>query len=189
MASITGIERVYNLTSLQEGMLYHSVIENNTQDYIVQTCMNIDGNLRTDLVEKSLQLLSLKHDVLRTLIFYRKVARPRQVILKDRIVEIVHFNITNEKDEEKNERLVSIREADRDRGFDLEKDPLLRITLVRINDNKYEMIWTFHHIIMDGWCLSLLYGDFMQFYNQLEKGVSFEELKTKILKDKKHTRR
>ena len=189
MASITGIERVYNLTSLQEGMLYHSVIENNTQDYIVQTCMNIDGNLRTDLVEKSLQLLSLKHDVLRTLIFYRKVARPRQVILKDRIVEIVHFNITNEKDEEKNERLVSIREADRDRGFDLEKDPLLRITLVRIDDNKYEMIWTFHHIIMDGWCLSLLYGDFMQFYNQLEKGVSFEELKTKILKDKKHTRR
>lgn len=189
MANISGIERVYNLSPLQEGMLYHSVTEKNTLDYVVQTSMHVEGNLITELLETSVKLLSEKHDVLRSLIFYSKANRPKQVIVKDRVAEIVHFNLTQEEKNTQEERLDEIRKADLNRGFDLEKDSLLRITVVHVDENVYEMIWTFHHIIMDGWCLSLLYGDFIQFYNQLEEGKSYEAIREEIIAEKKTVRR
>ena len=56
----------------------------------------------------------------------------------------------------------------REQGFDLEKGPLLRTALFKTGASSYRLIWGFHHILMDGWCLSIIYNDLVTFYCHLK---------------------
>ena len=55
-------------------------------------------------------------------------------------------------------RLDALAEAERARGFDLREAPLLRMTVVRTGEQCFELIYTNHHILMDGWSNSQLMG-------------------------------
>ncbi|MEC0249603.1 condensation domain-containing protein, partial [Paenibacillus chitinolyticus] len=70
------------------------------------------------------------------------------------------------------------------RGFDLAQDPLLRVHHVVLSKDRYQLIWNFHHIIMDGWCLSTVYGEFNRLYKALQKGALPSDLKKQVIKDK-----
>ncbi|HGE5782492.1 TPA: amino acid adenylation domain-containing protein, partial [Bacillus pseudomycoides] len=57
------------------------------------------------------------------------------------------------------------------RGFDLENDSLIRVALIHLENEPSQLVISFHHIIMDGWCMSILMNDLSQFYSQLESGI------------------
>src|SRR5690606_8362791 len=57
---------------------------------------------------------------------------------------------------------------DKSRGFNLNKDVLMRISVLKATDNEYYLIWTFHHIIMDGWSRGVLVEEFYTIYNSLQ---------------------
>ncbi|MBV2240836.1 hypothetical protein KQR57_10540 [Bacillus inaquosorum] len=54
------------------------------------------------------------------------------------------------------------------------RGPLMRIAIFRIEDRKYHLIWSFHHIVMDGWCLSLITKEVFEHYNALQEGRETE---------------
>ncbi|WP_411268961.1 condensation domain-containing protein, partial [Pseudomonas chlororaphis] len=58
----------------------------------------------------------------------------------------------------------SLATAERQRGFELDAVPLLRLTLVRLDDQRHHLIYTNHHILMDGWSNSQLLGEVLQRY-------------------------
>ena len=58
--------------------------------------------------------------------------------------------------------ILNYKKTDRDRGFQLDQDILMRVSLLQINDNEYELIWSNHHILMDGWCISIINNDFFE---------------------------
>ncbi|MGA3828251.1 condensation domain-containing protein, partial [Pseudomonas chlororaphis] len=62
------------------------------------------------------------------------------------------------------EALDSLAAAERRRGFELDVVPLLRLTLVRLDDQRHHLIYTDHHILMDGWSNSQLLGEVLQRY-------------------------
>ncbi|KAF6578836.1 hypothetical protein H6F38_36740, partial [Paenibacillus sp. EKM208P] len=59
---------------------------------------------------------------------------------------------------------------DQQRGFDLAKDALMRVSILRTSDDSYHFVWSFHHIIMDGWCLSLVTNEVFGGYTALVEG-------------------
>src|SRR5262249_123786 len=63
-------------------------------------------------------------------------------------------------------------QIDKQRGFNLAKDALMRVSILRTGDQMYRFIWSFHHIVMDGWCLPLLtgevFGSYFAFIEQRE---------------------
>ncbi|MGM9978728.1 MAG: amino acid adenylation domain-containing protein, partial [Clostridium sp.] len=175
--NIENISEIFSLTSMQEGMLYHKLLDNKATSYIIQHIYKFDGNLNIGKLKESIEIISEKYKALQTAIVYKNLKKPRQVVLNNRIIE---FNLLELGDS----NLEDIRNCDINRGFDLENDSLMRITLVKVAENKYNMIWTFHHIIMDGWCLSLVFGDLIRYYGLLISGKSKEQLKSELNKEK-----
>ena len=61
-------------------------------------------------------------------------------------------------------------EADRGRGFELDKAPLMRLALARIGQARHVFIWTCHHLLTDGWSLGLLLRECLATYQALSAG-------------------
>lgn len=162
------VERIYPLTAMQEGMLFHEIAGDKDTAYIVQSVYRTGKNFRPEYMERISKLLGTKHEMLRTSIMYKRVREPRQVLLKKRDIEYQYIDMRNVDDLE--EKLTSYSKADIKRGFNLEEDSLLRISVIRCKEGEYRIYMCFHHIIMDGWCMSLLMNDIAQLYGQMLEG-------------------
>ena len=176
------IENVYALTPLQEGMLYHYLLDKETTAYVVQMIIRFDFPLDDVLAKKAFELLTERYDALRTLIFHEKASTPQQVVLKKREVDyrIVNFENCALGGEEYLECISD----DVKRGFDLQKDPLIRMTHIITSDNEERLVWTMHHIIVDGWSINILFSKYSDYYSALRDGISFEELHEKVQKER-----
>lgn len=175
------VEAIYPLTPLQEGMFYHKLLNEVGSEYIEQATWRMEQPLLIPQFEESLALLARKHNVLRTRIVTPKSSDvPWQVIVKEQKTECVIKDYTNVTKEEEDE--ISKREAKRDidRGFDFAKDGLFRVTILNFGNNRAKVIWTFHHILMDGWCMSILINDFALFYEELTEGVDKKVIEQRI---------
>ncbi|MCL2163373.1 MAG: amino acid adenylation domain-containing protein [Oscillospiraceae bacterium] len=172
------VEKIYGLTPLQEGMLYQNLLNESSTEFIIQLALQYRGLLEIEIVRQSLDLLSVKHEALRTAFITTKAGHSWQTILRDRKIELY---LTHAEDDAETE---AQKKADVARGFDLKNDSLLRVGVICKKDGESVILWTIHHIIMDGWCLSLLYGDFYGFYKKLLNGYSYETLLKEIKKEK-----
>lgn len=181
------VEQIYSLTYMQEGMLYHKLLEDKSAEHIVQSVMKITGRLNVINIDYSLQLLSNRFEALRTLFLYRKVHKPRQAVLRQRKIETEVIDISGVLSHEREKKLHEIKKEDIERGFDLEKDSLMRVKVVRADTDIYYMVWSFHHIILDGWSLALVFETFMNYYAKLQKGLLKYELNAKINHIKSNT--
>ena len=168
------IQDIYSLTPLQEGMLYHYNSEPDSTGYILQSVYDIDFELREDMLGNAIKLLAARYDVLRTTILYEKVKTPRQVVLKEKPVECIITDCTECKAEEIPEIVSKIVRKDLLRGFNLQKDSLIRFTYIKCPDKKSKLLFSIHHIIIDGWCNKLLLNKLMEYYSLLVGGVSFD---------------
>lgn len=157
------IEEIYPLTPMQEGLLYESLVQKDRDDhpYVIQSRYDISANLQVEHFKNSWQKIVGRHQLLRTAFAYEKAKKPVQVVLRHRPVP---FKLM-EMDAVPNETTDQIAIRDLNKGFDLQKDPLMRITLIRMADGSYHMIWTHHHIIMDGWSLSIIERELFELYH------------------------
>ena len=178
------IENIYSLTPLQEGMLFQCLEETSSSEYIVQNEFKITGKVFENEIKLALDLVAEKHSVLRTAIVHEKLTKPRQIVLKDRKIEFATQDFRNLSEEECLAEYESWKERDVKRNFNLKTDPLMRVALIYFSEDDSRLVFTYHHIIMDGWSLSILYGDFLKYYRCLVEGTSVEEL-TSIMQDEK----
>ncbi len=178
VGNLDRVEQIYPLTYLQQGMAFHWLANKHSSEYIIQHRFNRIEGLNVDNVKAAGKLLAKKHEVLRTSIVYKGLSEPRQIIVKDRCIEIRVENV--EEYDNPEGAVLNCMEQDVQRGFDLTTDPLFRIHLIRVENQQFEMIWTFHHIIVDGWCIAILLGDFTEFYNRLKAGEEYEAIQREL---------
>ncbi|MEL7002247.1 MAG: condensation domain-containing protein [Bacteroidota bacterium] len=168
--SENSIKDIYELSPLQEGLLFHSLLNPDADAYFRQVSYRLHGQLDVSLIERSFNVLSERHDALRTVFNYSEDRPPLQIVLKKREVDF-HFKDLIESGKNSVEKqLKEFKQKDRDRSFDLSKDVLIRISLFRLEDGLYELIWSDHHILMDGWCRSILAEEFVSIYSDLLNG-------------------
>ncbi|MCU0286176.1 MAG: amino acid adenylation domain-containing protein, partial [Acidobacteria bacterium] len=161
-----GLEDIYTLTPMQEGMLFHALIDEKSYSYFEQTSYRLEGELDIPLVEKSLNELFKRHDILRTAFVYKDCERRVQVVLKDRSVDFYYEDISHIPDRDEMENFVQAFKAkDKDRSFDLSKGTLMRVSILKLGNQEYEFTWSFHHILMDGWCVGIINSEFFEIYN------------------------
>lgn len=166
------IQNVYSLSPMQEGMLFSYQFNKDENLYFEQAIIKIDGKLSLEIFQQAFNLLIRKHDVLRTVFTYQKTQIPRQIVLKNREARVFYRDLSQLDGEECFQTVRQYAEEDRKRGFDIGKDLLIRITLFKTGDNSYQAVWSFHHIIMDGWCFGILVKDFLDLYEQTSRGLS-----------------
>lgn len=165
------LKDVYPLSPMQEGMLFHSILDPESDHYFVQIIYQLEGQLDIGAIEQSIDLLFKRHDNLRTIFLQEGFERPMQVVLKERGVDFKFLDVRKLcQQNSKEEILKKYQKEDRAKKFDLSKDILLRLTVLETVDNEYEFIWSFHHILMDGWCVSIILNEFSKIYLKSKSG-------------------
>ncbi|HLP60569.1 MAG TPA: condensation domain-containing protein, partial [Candidatus Deferrimicrobium sp.] len=168
------LEDIYTLSPMQEGMLFHALVDDSSS-YFEQISYRLQGELDISLVKKSLHELFKRHDILRTVFVNRDIERPVQVVLKSRAVDLYYDDIRKITEPGKKENFIKkFKAKDKKRLFDLSNDVLLRISILRTAESEYEFTWSFHHILMDGWCIGILNNEFFEIYNSYFENRPYE---------------
>ncbi|WP_343618692.1 amino acid adenylation domain-containing protein, partial [Flavobacterium sp.] len=155
------IEDVYELSPLQQGLYYHWLVNRESPLYLEQFSYSLQSNkLDIELVEKAFNKLIERYPILRTSF---------SDSIDDVLLQIVHKkangNFSYEKispsESELTATIEKIKEEDRNKGFDLHTPSIMRLKVIETNrENECVFIWSHHHILMDGWCVSILVNDF-----------------------------
>ncbi|WP_339251670.1 amino acid adenylation domain-containing protein [Sporosarcina sp. FSL W8-0480] len=185
MTNKKNIQSIYQLSPLQEGILFEKLRDPENSSYFIQNAFTLKGKVNETYIRQAISLLSIKYDTLRTAIVIAKsTGKPWQVVLKDREIEIQKEVIKDQPLDKRTELIKSIKAADIERDFNLESDSLLRVTLIEASSDEWIILWSAHHILIDGWCNSIIIGDFFRLYELLEEGLHYNDLKEKVAVEK-----
>lgn len=167
------VVNVYGLTPMQKGMLFHSQLDRQMaahDAYVEQFSYDLQGKLNIQAFAESLNMLVQRHEALRAHFYFGRETEPLQVIYRSRECGFIYEDLRELASEEQEARLAKFKLEDQARGFDLRRDVLLRVAVLHTSEDNYRFIWSFHHIVMDGWCLSLVNKEVFEGYAALQAG-------------------
>jgi hypothetical protein len=162
---MSDIHDIYRLSPLQAGILFQALYEPGTEAYISQSRYRLTGKLRVDLLRRVFDTAVAEHDILRTAIVWDGVPEPVQVVLRQSQLTWVELDWRGASVTV--EQLDAFCRDDRAKGFDLHRPPLMRVHVLRTADDCAWLIWTWHHILLDGWSVAQLFADLLGGYQAL----------------------
>jgi amino acid adenylation domain-containing protein len=164
------IERIYPLSPMQQGMLFHASYTPEADVYVEQVTCVFDGDLDVAAFRRAWDAIVERHSILRTSFHSMESTHSVQVVHAAVDVPWVEEDWRGMDPAAQRERLARFLEADRARGFDPARPPLLRFALVRSADSVHQFVWTHHHLLLDGWSVSLLLGELTALYSAGGRG-------------------
>ncbi|MGE6632448.1 amino acid adenylation domain-containing protein, partial [Bacillus sp. NPDC077027] len=164
------IQKVYPLTPMQEGMLYHAMLDPDSSSYFTQLELELSGYFDLELFKKSVNELIRTFDILRTAFVYQQLQKPRQVVLAERQADVYTEDLSDLNSEKKQEALNQYKEKVRKQGFHLAKDILFKVAVFQLDAKSWHVIWSNHHIIMDGWSMGVIMKKLFHYYESYRSG-------------------
>ncbi|HEY52373.1 MAG TPA: AMP-binding protein, partial [Caldilineae bacterium] len=177
------IETFYPLTPMQQGMLFHTLYEPESGVYVELLTAAWHGDVDIDAFRRTWQRVVDRHEALRTAFLWEGLKEPIQVVQRQAEVTVTELGWRTATPEEQQERLDEYLREERKRGFDLTKAPLLRLSLIRMADEEYRLVWTHHHLLMDGWSIPLLLKEVFAFYAAYLRGEELQLPKPRPYRD------
>ncbi|MGM1050340.1 MAG: condensation domain-containing protein, partial [Bacillota bacterium] len=178
----SNVEDIISLTSMQEGMLFHYLMEPDSPKYHEQISVCLVGNVNPDVLQKAWDFVVKKNEMLRTVYRWKNIEKPVQIILKSHDVSMRHYDFSKEDPATKEKLLEGIRQADLKDRIDLETETL-RIYLCKNTKNEYTMVVSNHHILYDGWSNAIIIRELLEAYNALYKGLTPESINKSKFKE------
>lgn len=168
--SMEDVEDFYPLSPLQQGILFHTLYTPNTRVYFHQFSYALDGNLDVSALRRAWQRVVDRHPILRSSFVWGNLKEPIQVVHRQVPLVVEEHDWREMPVAGQPVQLEALAQADRERGFDLSRTPLMRLTLVRVAESTYQLIWSYHHIILDGWSGERINQEVMTFYEGFSEG-------------------
>ncbi len=168
------IEDIYELSPLQQGMLFDSLSEENAGLYVYQMSYALHGNLNVAAFERAWQQIVLRHQILRASFHWEGLEKPVQVIHPQAALPFRVHDWRALPEAEQQRRLAACIQEKQQRGFDFTQPPLLQIDLFRRAENVHQFVWSFHHLLLDAWSTSLLLKEALDFYHAFGNGASLQ---------------
>ncbi|MFL2075913.1 amino acid adenylation domain-containing protein [Marinilactibacillus psychrotolerans] len=159
------IQKINTLTPMQKGMLFHSLENPNSDAYFVQLQVQLNGDLDANKLNQVLTVLTEKYDVLRSNYFFEKLDQPKQVIFAQKDIQLQFEDISDVQKDKRKVALNDILKNDRQKKFNLKKDNLSRYKVISLTEKEHILLWTFHHVILDGWSMNILVNEMIGLYN------------------------
>jgi len=163
----------YRLSPIQEGMLFHHIQNPHTGVDIEQLVCSLEEAVDVDALRRACQKLVERHAALRTSLSWEKLERPVQSVESEVETPFEIVDLSSMTPEARQQRLEGFYEEDRITGILLNRVPLCRFTLIKLTGSDYKLIFTFHHVAMDG-------RSFPTVLNELFSGYDAERAGTQI---------
>jgi thioesterase domain-containing protein/acyl carrier protein len=157
------IEAIYPLTFMQQALLLHSLYEPEDQGFLQVQCI-LKGRLDRNLLQKAWGEAIHRHQALRTSVHWEKIQKPVQIVhpaatLPWTIQDWRHFSKAQQE-----EKLEAFKNEERARGLNLTTAPVSRMALFQLQDDEDCLLWSCHHILLDGWSAAIILRDVFTFY-------------------------
>jgi amino acid adenylation domain-containing protein len=152
------VEDFFPLTPMQEGLLFHLVIEPDSPAYVEQSLFDLSGELDPNHLAEAALSISARHQALRTVFWPKAPGGPLQVVLKDLPPAVTIVPADGAIADGLQSSLKATMESEREHLStigSLEKGPLIRLALMDLGQNNFKFLVTFHHLILDGWSFGL----------------------------------
>ncbi|WP_367127293.1 amino acid adenylation domain-containing protein [Saccharothrix sp. HUAS TT1] len=153
---ITGAD-AYPLTPMQAGMVFHGLGDRGV--YFQQTTFVVDGVTDPEVFAAAWQRVVDRTPVLRSSVLWEGVRTPLQVVHDDVRLPVTFLDWSHLDEGARAERLRELLADDRARGMDLAAPPLMRIAVARLSPTSVQVLWTFHHVLLDGWSVFHVLSD------------------------------
>jgi non-ribosomal peptide synthetase component F len=158
------VEDIYELSPLQQGLLLHSMHDGAADMYLSQHTYSIDGPLDTEALVRAWEAVAAAQPVLRTSFHWQGMDKPLQVVHRGVSLPVHRDDWSGIDGERQHDRLRQLQAEDRAVGFDPEVPPLQRLHVIRLGDSRHKVIWTYHHVLMDGWSVPCFLDEVMAQY-------------------------
>ncbi|HTQ80525.1 MAG TPA: condensation domain-containing protein, partial [Thermoanaerobaculia bacterium] len=142
---------------------FHSLQAPASGVYIEQVKLTL-ANLDVGAFERAWRRTVERHSILRTAWWWRDLDPPLQAVHRHVPLPFRYEDWRGESEPEQEARLAAWLADDRRQGFDVSRPPLLRLALMRLDEETYRFIWTFHHMLLDGWSMAPLLRDLFALY-------------------------
>ncbi|HEY6392851.1 MAG TPA: amino acid adenylation domain-containing protein [Bryobacteraceae bacterium] len=169
-AACPDLEDVYRLSPIQEGLLFHHLSSPERDAYFEQRPFTIQGDLDTEAFKESWRIVIDRHAILRTSFQWENLRHPVQVVRSATTLPVTQLDWRALAPSAQQQRLEEFLVSDRSKGFEFTHAPLLRLALVRMATDTWVCVWTFHHLLMDGWSMLSGVGEVLQNYRELSQG-------------------
>jgi hypothetical protein len=159
---------------LQEGLLFHSLYDGDSSTYTEQFVCGM-SRLDTQAFERSWNILISRHSILRTGFYFDSFNIPVQCVYRKVRMPFKILDYRSMTGEFRAEAIDAFKKTDRQEPFNVREAPLMRSSLLRVSEDQYCMLWTYHHLIMDGWSMQVLMKEFLEVYESLVLGNPLPE--------------
>ncbi|MFG6094647.1 alpha/beta fold hydrolase [Leptothoe sp. ISB3NOV94-8A] len=163
------IETIYPLTPLQQAFLWHS-LQTSIQDGLIHMRCTLRGDVNVTLLQQAWDFVVGRHLALRTSVYWEGVKQPLQVVARQASIPWTQLDWRGHEDQQA--ALADFLVTDRQLSFNLNQAPISRLALVRLSDTDYELVWSCHHLMLDGWSGALVFNQVFDAYETLLAGQS-----------------
>ncbi|MYX60581.1 non-ribosomal peptide synthetase, partial [Streptomyces sp. SID8382] len=165
MSSQPRVEDILPLSPLQEGLLFHAVYDTEAPDvYTMQFAFDLVGRMDVAALRAAAAALPRRHANLRAGFRRRKTGEAVQIIHREVELPWDERDVSDLDEEAQNAEIARILAAEKGRRFDLASPPLMRFVVVRQTAERFRLILTNHHILLDGWSMPLLARELFTLY-------------------------
>jgi len=162
-------EGMLPLSFSQQRIWFHEQAQGPSPTYNLAFAVQIKGAMDEALVQRTFQMIIDRHEVLRTN-FISKEGQAVQIISQGRSLTMPVIDIETVPASQRLAEAQRQIDLETQRPFDLERDQLLRLTLLKLESNRHILLLTMHHIISDGWSMGVILREFKTIYQSLKAG-------------------
>jgi amino acid adenylation domain-containing protein len=164
------VDDIYPLSPMQAGMLFHSLYTPGGGEYVTQDCFRLGPNVDAEVMEQCWALVVNHHPALRSSAEWKGLERPLQLVHRRVCIPVEHRSPQREDPADGTAWLDAFLAEDRRRGINLTEAPLMRLTFLDGPDGERRLVWTHHHMLLDGWSLPLVIEELRGCYRSLVAG-------------------
>jgi amino acid adenylation domain-containing protein len=161
---LDNVEAVYPLSPLQRGLLFHTEFAPGESPYFTQTSYGLEGSLNVDALERAWAAVVNRHTALRTAFVWQNNGEPMQRVAAHARVPFAKHDWKSLPEDEQKTRWAQYVDEDCRRGFDMSVAPLMRLALFHLAETKHKILWSNHHIILDGWSTPIILEEVFAHY-------------------------
>ena len=159
---------VFPASFAQQRLWFLDQLDPETAAYNLSRAFRIVGPLDVDNLTRAFDMVVERHAALRT-VFDSVEGKGQQIVLSELDVEIPIVDLAGFPRSERESEALRIAAEEATKPFDLREGPLIRPVLVRLEPETHFLLLTMHHIITDGWSISLLFRDVTKSYVAITK--------------------
>jgi amino acid adenylation domain-containing protein len=155
---------------MQFGMLFHYLSDNHSGEYVQQVVIDLNERVDIAALQTAVNQVARHHEPFQIGFQWESDDEPHQTLHRISDIKVHEYDWSLLAAAEQERQLRGYLETDRSAGFDLASPPLSRFALFRFGPDRYKLIWTYHHIILDGRSRYKVTQDFFNAYDAIRQG-------------------